>query len=1076
MTRSQKKSNPTPKSQKTSKKFQFHNLLQELGSNESLEIGSLKLNENVNAFVNNHLLKNIVDNLPIAVFAKDLKGKYFLYNKKALEITVSPGVDVIGKNDDEIFEKETAELYKKYDSKVIKQKKTLSFEEKRIVDGKEIYYLSVKTPVYGKSRKPFALAGAMIDITKRKKAEEALSQSQTKIHALLQSTHDAIISSDSKGKIVGWNKGAQEIFGYKENEIIGKNLTILMPDCFRELHKKAFQKINNNGKPRLLGKTIELTGLKKNGNEFPIELSLSRWKTKDGTFYTGIIRDITEHKSLHSQLEQKQKTAEDLAKRISIQYKIASILTEVRTTDEIAPKILETIGVGLGWKVGEYWKIGNERLNLLSTWGPSINLEKFKKTTKLILFKKGIGLPGTAWEEEKPIWRNNILKDPKFLRKAIARKENLHGAFAFPVKSRGKIYGIINFLTDEIRPIDQDLLGMTEAIGNQLGQFIERKGAEEALRASEERFRVIFDNAAIGIALLDINGKVVTSNPSYQKALGYSQKELEGKVFTEYTYKKDIKSNWKELEKFKSGEKDFVQYEKRYVGKDGKVICANLTATLFRDAKNKPQFIITMIEDITERKQNETLLMELNKKVINILESITDTFFTLNKNWEFTYINKQAEKLFGQKREALIGKNIWETFPKVSFYKEYKYVMDNQKPIYFEDYLKPVNKWFEVRAYPAKDGIVVYLHDETARKAAEEDIKKEKEFTEKLIDSSIDGIFAFDRDCKVTIWNPGMEKISGVKKSRALNKVIFDVFPILKKNGENKHIFDVLKGKAIVAKDKVYQIPKTKKLGYFEAYYSPLFNEVNEVIGGIAIIREITERKELEKRKDEFMAIASHELKTPITTIKAFTQILERNLAKTGDKKAVYFLENINSQTNRLTALINDLLDVTKIEAGKLMLYKKDFDLDKLVRKTVVDFQYLTDKHEIRKEGEIKENVFGDEYRVGQVLANLLTNAIKYSPKASKIIVEIKSQGDFALVSVQDFGIGIPKEKQTRVFERFYRLGEKNENTSGFGLGLYISKEIVERHGGKIWAEGEVGKGSIFYFTLPITKQLAIKI
>lgn len=236
-------------------------------------------------------------------------------------------------------------------------------------------------------------------------------------------------------------------------------------------------------------------------------------------------------------------------------------------------------------------------------------------------------------------------------------------------------------------------------------------------------------------------------------------------------------------------------------------------------------------------------------------------------------------------------------------------------------------------------------------------------------------------------------------------------------------------------------------------------------------IEDITDRKDIEEQKDLFIGIASHELKTPMTTVKGYAQILEKRLSDRGDSKDIHLIHNINVQTDRLTSLINDLLNTSKIQAGKLVLQKNIFDLDKMVSKAVIDFQIVTETHHIIKEGEIKEDVYGDQNRIEEVLNNLITNAIKYSPKADKVIVRLGTDKNNAVVSVQDFGFGISKLDQSKIFERFYRTGVKEEkDVIGFGLGLYIASEIIKDHGGHIWVESTKGKGSTFYFTLPLSK------
>jgi two-component system CheB/CheR fusion protein len=237
-------------------------------------------------------------------------------------------------------------------------------------------------------------------------------------------------------------------------------------------------------------------------------------------------------------------------------------------------------------------------------------------------------------------------------------------------------------------------------------------------------------------------------------------------------------------------------------------------------------------------------------------------------------------------------------------------------------------------------------------------------------------------------------------------------------------------------------------------------------------IEDITERKELEQQKDEFISIASHELKTPITSVKAYTQILGRRFRKADDMKSVELVEKMDSQLDKLTNLIGDLLDITKIEAGRIQFHESYFDFNELVKETVEELQRTTEKHRIAKELQPSITVYGDHDRLGHVLTNFVTNAIKYSPHADKIIVKTVVDKDNVTLSVQDFGLGLSHKDQAKVFERFYRVGGSDQNTyPGLGLGLYIASEIVKRHKGHVWVESKEAKGSTFCFSLPITKQ-----
>jgi len=229
------------------------------------------------------------------------------------------------------------------------------------------------------------------------------------------------------------------------------------------------------------------------------------------------------------------------------------------------------------------------------------------------------------------------------------------------------------------------------------------------------------------------------------------------------------------------------------------------------------------------------------------------------------------------------------------------------------------------------------------------------------------------------------------------------------------------------------------------------------------------------QKKDEFIGIASHELKTPLTSAKGFLELLNNNNQL--DPQTKLFVQKALNSTNKLQDLIYDLLDVSKIQAGQLQLNIKEFDIDKLIGECIHEVQIGTAVHNIIKEGGMVNSViFADRNRIEQVILNLLSNAVKYSPKGGRIIVHAKRTESKIIVSVKDFGIGMPMSELEKIFDRFYRSKQKESGAAGFGLGLYICAQIIKRHNGKIWVESEAGNGSIFYFELPIRAELVVAI
>ena len=252
---------------------------------------------------------------------------------------------------------------------------------------------------------------------------------------------------------------------------------------------------------------------------------------------------------------------------------------------------------------------------------------------------------------------------------------------------------------------------------------------------------------------------------------------------------------------------------------------------------------------------------------------------------------------------------------------------------------------------------------------------------------------------------------------------------------------------------------------------TPVFED-NILKKWVGTFTDIDAQKRIEKEKDEFLSIASHELKTPLTSIKAYIQLLDRKLKLSETTAEAGFMVKVHDQIEKLNTLITDLLDVSKIENGKLKINKKPTNLEKLIQNTIENILQTNDnKVKIERHGIIPDILIPlDDIRVEQVLINFLTNAIKYSPENNQIIVTtfVDEEEQEVKVSVTDFGIGIPDYKQEAVFQKFYRVEESSLQFQGMGIGLYICSEIIKQHHGNIGVSSILDEGSTFYFTLPL--------
>lgn len=240
-----------------------------------------------------------------------------------------------------------------------------------------------------------------------------------------------------------------------------------------------------------------------------------------------------------------------------------------------------------------------------------------------------------------------------------------------------------------------------------------------------------------------------------------------------------------------------------------------------------------------------------------------------------------------------------------------------------------------------------------------------------------------------------------------------------------------------------------------------------------SLLAEIEQRKLAESKKDEFISIASHELNTPLTSVKGYLQLAERSLEAGQKENSKLFINRSRKQVDKLNSLVTDLLDSTKIESGRLNFNYTYFNFESFLENGIDSVRHSYPEKQITRTGLADVQVYGDESRLEQVLINYLTNAIKYAPESNQVFVEVNSLQDQLIeVRVKDNGIGISKEKQEQLFDKFYRVEESSNRFQGLGMGLYICAEIIKRHQGEYGVESEPGQGSVFYFRVPIKPTL----
>ena len=353
-------------------------------------------------------------------------------------------------------------------------------------------------------------------------------------------------------------------------------------------------------------------------------------------------------------------------------------------------------------------------------------------------------------------------------------------------------------------------------------------------------------------------------------------------------------------------------------------------------------------------------------------------------------------------------------------------------------------------------------------------VVRERQQLAAIIEQSADGVMILDGRWRITTFNRAMELLTGWGREEAMGRPCAEVLAIKNNQGVNLCLVDCPLQRRPPMQNPLIEgwvEGRDGRRRYVQSRYAPQHDSNGTLIGAIANVRDITEQKIDEEMQSTFFSVISHELKTPVSIIKGYAETLARPDAKWDEATLRDGLHVISDEADRLAHQIQDLLDASRLQAGGLRLEMSDFSLPALAAQVIERFAPQAGERftfELRFPEQMPA-VHADYERVREVLENLVSNAIKYSPDGGTIRIIGRIDGDIAVIGVSDQGIGIPREEQRKLFRRFYRADNRlRRTTQGAGLGLFLARAIVEAHGGRMWVESTPGSGARFSFTLPL--------
>jgi PAS domain S-box-containing protein len=954
-------------------------------------------------------------------------------------------------------------------------------------------------------------AASPLEVPEQQEWERELRASEARKAAILDCALDGVITMNPEGRITEFNHAAERMFGYERAQVIGKTIAeTIVPPRLREEHRRGLARYLATGEAKVLGRRVELSGLRADGTEFPVELAIATTQAEGQRLFTAYVRDISDRQ--RAELGQ------------AVQHATTRVLAEAPTLADAAPRILQAICQSLRWDLGALWTVDRrtDALLCVEIWPASpAEFPEFRSMARSRTLRRGVGLPGRVWAMGKPVWSTRVAGDTDFVRSEAAEKDGLHGAVVFPILLGGECLGVMEFLSRHDRPGDDDLLERFATIGSQIGQYMERKRAEEGVRRSEERFRALVENSTDVIALLSREGTNLYATPSQARVLGLTPEESKGRNVFENVHPDDLQDVKERFARCMANPGVPITAEVRVRHKDGSWRVVEAVG-VNRLEDPSVRAIVANYRDITARKRAEGIQSTLYRvsEATSVARDVGELYAEIHAivaelmpadNFYIALYDEGAKVLtFPYFVDAVDPK----PEPKTPGKGLTEYVLRTGEPLLATpERFAELEKAGKVKliggssvdwlGVPLKTGtrtlgvlvlqsyskdvrygerekeILAFVAQHIAgaieRKRADEEIKRSVSLLQSSIESTADGLLVVDRKGSVVAFNQRFAQLwrvpPGLMEARDDEALVAHAVGQLKSPDQ---FLGKIRELHAQPEAEAFDVLEFKDGRVFERYSIPQRQD-GQPVGRVWSFRDVTERSQAEQalRQTEKLAAmgsllagVAHELNNPLSVILGQAEMMRRTA---GSGPLAQKADQIAQAAGRCASIVGNFLALARQRPPE----RRRVALNEVVREVldIVTYPLRMDGVDVVLDLDPELPVLvGDPHQLHQVVLNLITNAQdamrgRDGPRMMVVATSYDPGSERVCLEVSDTGPGIPADVRSRLFEPFFTTKPPGQGT---GLGLSLCQGIVENHGGRIQAESEEGKGALFRVELPL--------